>query len=192
MLFQFKIQLKNITDPTVWRRVTVPAGFSFAKFHKVIQAAFGWENYHLYQFSPKGWGSGPVISVPDPSGFESPFDEMEKLNSAKTKLSDIFTSEKQKYTYIYDFGDNWQHGIALEKIISDTAATASCLAGKGACPPEDCGGWPGFERLKEIMTDPADPEHAEMKEWLGMDDNETWDASAFDLERINKAVRQVR
>jgi hypothetical protein len=192
MLFQFKIQLKNITNPTVWRRVVVPARFSFAKFHKVIQAAFGWENYHLYQFSPRGWGSQPVIGVPDPSGFESPFDEMEKLNSAKTKLSGIFTHEKQKYAYIYDFGDDWLHEITLEKISNDEAKAASCIGGKGACPPEDCGSWPGYERLKEIMADPTDPEHAEMREWLGLEDNETWNASAFDLEGTNKAVRQVR
>lgn len=192
MLYQFKIQLKNIAHPPVWRRVLVPAGFSFSKFHKVIQAAFGWENYHLYQFSPKGWGSEPVIGVPDPSGFESPFDKMKELNSAKTKLSDIFTKEKQKYTYVYDFGDDWLHEITLEKITDDTAAAASCIDGKGACPPEDCGGWPGYERLKEIMADPADPEHEEMKEWLGMEEDEKWDAGHFDLAAAQAIVRKIK
>jgi hypothetical protein len=192
MLYQFKIQLKDITHPPVWRRVVVPANFSFAKFHKVIQAAFGWWDYHLYQFSPKGWASEPVIGVPDPTGFESPFDEMKKLNSAKTKLSGIFTTEKQKYTYIYDFGDNWLHEITLEKITHDTQATASCIAGKGACPPEDCGGWPGYERLKEILADPTDPEYEEMKEWLGLEEEEAWDAAAFDLEEAQAAVRKIK
>lgn len=54
MLLTFRIQLAQITKPPVWRRVTVPAEFSFARFHYVIQRAFGWMNCHLYQFSEKG------------------------------------------------------------------------------------------------------------------------------------------
>jgi hypothetical protein len=64
MTFQFKIQLKNIAKPPIWRTVTVPTHFNFHRFHLVIQEAFGWENYHMFQFSPKSFGSRPVIKVP--------------------------------------------------------------------------------------------------------------------------------
>ena len=93
MLFQFKIQLKDIHGPTVWRRVTVPGIFSFYKFHRVIQAAFGWADYHLFQFSPRGYGSSPVISLPDPDDDMSDF---ETLNAKKIKLQDIFYGRKTK------------------------------------------------------------------------------------------------
>jgi len=91
---QFKIQLKDIQNPPVWRRVLVPEEIVFDEFHLVIQAVFGWEDYHLYQFSPKGWGSQPLIKLPDPedAGYETE-------DSSIIKLSAIFTAAGQTYTY---------------------------------------------------------------------------------------------
>lgn len=37
--------------------------FTFDRIHEVIQEAFGWQDYHLYQFSPKGFGSYTQIAV---------------------------------------------------------------------------------------------------------------------------------
>jgi hypothetical protein len=186
MTFQFKIQLKNLANPSVWRRVLVPAQFSFHRFHLVIQEAFGWENYHLFQFSPKGFGSHPIIKDP----FEG--DEYEEfMNASKTKLDKIFYEKGRSFTYIYDFGDGWEHKITLEKITEDKTLTADCLAGKGTCPPEDCGGSWGYMNLIEILKDPENPEYAEMKEWLGLDDDEEWDADQFDLKDVSAMVRLI-
>lgn len=189
MLFQFKIQLKNVTDPTVWRRITVPDNFSFYKFHLAIQAVFDWDNYHLFQFSPRGYGTWPVISIPEPE-----YDDInagERLDAKKTKLKDIFIREKQKYIYIYDFGDDWKHEITLEKITDADQKKASCIAGKGACPPEDCGGPWGYEELKEKLSDPADPEYEEIKEWLGMDEDQEWDPGFFDITIGEEMIRKI-
>lgn len=41
MEYQFKIQLKGITKPPVWRKIIIPANFTFLKFHQAIQIAFG-------------------------------------------------------------------------------------------------------------------------------------------------------
>jgi len=162
MTFQFKIQLKNISKPPVWRRVLVPSQFSFQRFHLVIQEAFGWENYHFFQFSPGGFGSGPFIKEPfeddDYEGF---------MDAGKTKINEIFKKEGQKFTYIYDFGDSWEHKITLEKITADKTI------------------------LAEILKDPTNPEYEEMKEWLGLDDDEEWDADGFDLEETRAMVRIV-
>lgn len=186
MAFQFKIQLKNVSGPTVWRRLVIPEKFSFDRFHRVIQEAFGWDDYHLFSFSPTGYNSAPFISIPDPE-----WDMEETLDCKKTKLNEIFTHEKQKFTYIYDFGDDWAHTITLEKITEDKPLRADCLTGKGACPPEDCGGPWGYADLKEILNDPKNPEHEEMKEWLGLAEDENWDAGYFDLEAAREAVRKV-
>lgn len=192
MALQFKIQLLHITDPTVWRRLLVPEHFSFLRMHIVTQKAFGWEDCHLFQFSPKGYGSEPIIEMPneeDDSLFG--FRRKQKLDASKTKLQQIFTAPKQKYIYIYDFGDDWMHQITLEKITEDKMLYADCLAGQGACPPEDCGGAPGYENLKMILNDPKDLEHEEMKEWLGLSKKQKWNAEAFDLEEVRKKVMKV-
>lgn len=184
MAFQLKIQLKNVTKPPVWRQVIVPEQFTFDKLHRLIQLVFGWEDYHLYQFSPKGYGSHPTIAIPSPEDWEQ-----SDMNSLKTKINKIFTDEKQSFNYIYDFGDDWVHQITVEKIMPDEIKKPVCLTGKGACPPEDCGGPWGYENLKIMLADPKHEEHQEMKEWLGMEEDESWDANYFDLDEINETLK---
>jgi len=49
----------------------------------------------------------------------------------------------------------------------------------------------GYANLKGIMEDPKDPEHREMKEWLGLSKNKKWDAEAFDLDKTNSLVAKI-
>ena len=51
-----------------------------------------------------------------------------------------------------------------------------CLAGARGCPPEDCEGPWGYEKLLEILDDPSHPEHEETVEWL----DGPFDPEAFD------------
>lgn len=187
MAYQFKIQLKNVTKPPVWRQVIVPEKITFHKFHELIQLVFGWEDYHLYQFSPKGYGSHPLISIPSPEDWDQADYDPRKL-----KINKVFNTAKQSLTYIYDFGDDWSHKIVLEKLVPDTIKSPVCLAGKGACPPEDCGGPWGYENLKTILADPKHEEHQDMKEWLGMEEDENWDADYFDIVEVNEMLKGIK
>lgn len=191
MTFQFKIQIKNITKPPVWRRVVVPADITFYDFHIVIQVAFGWENAHLFLFSPQGWQSFPMIQLEAEDNVDFFAPDETPLDATTTKLSDIFTVEKQKFTYIYDFGDDWAHAITLEKIVETEALFPVCLVGKGTCPPEDCGGPWGYEELKETLNNPEDEEYGELKEWLGLEADEDWDAKRVDIKDANKRLLHI-
>lgn len=184
MILQFKIQLANV-KPAVWRRVAVPSNFSFDKFHWVIQAAFGWHGYHLYQFSPGGYDSYPIIGIP-----HEDYDE-EFVDSMKLKLVKIFDSVGQIFVYNYDFGDDWEHKITLEAISTIKSTKAALLAGKGACPPEDCGGPHGYAEMLKIINTPQHPEQKEMLEWLGMEDGKTWNPSFFDVATAHNRVIKV-
>jgi len=185
MIHQFKIQIKEIKKPPIWRRVLVPDSFTFHQFHQIIQAAFGWEDAHLYLFSPQGYSSRFTISIP------SKYDDLLVKDSRLLKLQDIFHTENQTYTYIYDFGDDWTHKIALEAILSGSSKEASCIAGKGACPPEDCGGAWGYENLKTILKDPKHPEYSVLREWLWLEPDEKWDTARFELEDAQERVAQI-
>lgn len=185
MLLSFLIHLDDVSDPEVWRKLIVPDNFTFAKFHLVIQEAFGWENGHMYQFSEEGYGSAVSIGIPNDD------DDYEVKDSKKIKLSEVFTKKGQQYVYIYDFGDDWQHSILLEAIAEGTATKADCTDGAGKCPPEDCGGIPGYEDFKVIMANPKHKEHKDMKEWLGLAKNAKWDPAAFDLAAARKAVGNI-
>ena len=114
------------------------------------------------------------------------------MNAMKTKLNKVFITENQTFNYLYDFGDDWSHKITLEKLVSDELKRSVCLAGKGACPPEDCGGAWGYENLKVILADPKHEEHGDMKEWLGLDEDEDWDVNYFDLEEVNEMLKSYK
>ena len=171
MVYQFKVQLKNISKPPVWRKIIIPADFTFQRFHDVIQTVFGWEDYHLFEFQDKEYQCTIRIAVP----FEDDFDfDVNTLDASKVRLSDLFIGNFRKLLYVYDFGDNWVHEITLEKIFDDKRKEAFCLSGKGNCPPEDCGGIWGYENLLELHARRAarkriSADDRERLEWYGMD-----------------------
>jgi hypothetical protein len=174
-IYQLKITLKD-SQPPIWRRVEVPDTVTLAQLHQIIQAAMGWYDSHLHQFT-----IGRVrYGVPDPDDFEEVRDER------RARLNQILTAPKQKLVYEYDFGDGWEHIVLLEKVISPEQGTnyPRCTAGKRACPPEDCGGVWGYESLLEAIRDPEHPEHTEMLEWAG----EEFDPELFDLPMVNKML----
>ncbi len=105
-------------------------------------------------------------------------------------VADVLPKKGSKATYIYDFGDDWLHQIVVEQIGEpDPKLTyPNCIEGKRACPPEDCGGPPGYERLLEILGDPKHEEHDDMVDWLG----KKFDAEKLDLARANKELRKLR
>ncbi len=188
-VLQLKIQITGIVKPPVWRRIVISDDLSFLQLHEVIQAAFGWESYHLFQFSEKAFGRGVTIKLPDEYDVE--FDD-EIMDAEITPLSFVLNKKGRVYTYVYDFGDSWEHKITVEEIISDSVDLFKCIAGKGKCPPEDCGGIYGYENMKAILADKADPEHKEMLEWLGLDEGSDWDPKEFSLHEANEDLEGVK
>ena len=175
--YQLKITL-NYTKPPVWRRFIVDSDIKLPDLHKVIQTVMGWYNSHLHQFLI----NEDYYSLPDDE-FES-----DSIDYRKVKLDRVITAPKQKFSYEYDFGDGWEHTIVLEKILPKEmqAKHPVCIDGKRNCPPEDCGGIPGYEDLCDIMQKPKSKNYREMIEWLG----EVYDPEKFDLESINDMLKE--
>lgn len=178
-LLQLRITLSNI-DPPIWRRVLVTDDLTFAQLHKVIQAAMGWEDYHMHEFEVGEIRVGDA--TPDPFGLGS---VPRPLSEKKTRLSDVL-GNRRKFRYWYDFGDDWWHEIAIEKRLPDDGLGPRLLAGERACPPEDCGGPWGYADLLETLADPDRPDHEELREWAG-----DFDPERFDLEVAAKAVAKT-
>ncbi len=186
--FQFKIQIKGINKPSVWRRVTVPSYYTFLHFHYLIQAAFEWTNSHLFQFSEEGFSSDTIITQ---MYDDMDFSNQKQIEAGDIKLSEVFKTEKQELIYIYDLGDSWEHIITLEKITSEATMYPRLLSGKGQCPPEDCGGSWGYESMKEILADRKHPEYESYVEWLGLSKNEIWDPATFNLIERQKNITKI-
>ena len=105
------------------------------------------------------------IGIPDPDGF----DEHACLPGWEIPISEFFGQPGDSAMYAYDFGDGWEHAVVLEAIVEGVPSQRYplCLAGERACPPEDCGGVPGYEELLQILQDPSHDEYEERVHWLG-------------------------
>lgn len=180
--YRLKITLKR-TSPPIWRRVLVRGDASLADLHDVVQAAMGWHDAHLHEFTVAGTGFGGY----DPLGgtHDDPFGAS-PARGEETRLDRLGLEPRSVIRYQYDFGDDWDHTILLEEIlpIEDGGTYPRCLTGRRACPPEDCGGVWGYAELIEIMANPAHPEHADMREWLGGPLN----PEAFDRDAVNRRL----
>lgn len=166
-VYQLKATIVG-TKPAVWRRLLVPETTTLANLHHVLQAAFGWWDCHLHEFEIGGVRYG----ADDGEGWGAP-----PKDEHRARLRTV-AKERSVLTYVYDFGDNWEHKVVVEKILPAEAGAnyPVCTGGRRSCPPEDCGGVWGYEELLAAISDPEHDEHDSMLEWVG----DEFDADAFD------------
>jgi hypothetical protein len=167
--FLLRVELKRIKPP-IWRRICVAANINFEDLHQAIQLAMGWSGYHLYSF---------VIGNMELTDERHVFAEEDVKLSRKYHLNKL-ASKGSVFTYTYDFGDDWEHKITVmddNYQIGTFDGDFALLAGKRACPPEDCGGEYGYYELLKALKDPKNPEYEEMLEWVADD----WDPEKMDV-----------
>jgi hypothetical protein len=159
-IYPLKLTLSH-TRPPIWRRVEVPADISLYRLAAVIITAMGWSGGHLHQFRI----GEEYYGIPHED------DLSETIDERKVSLKSIVDQGIKKFIFEYDFGDGWEHVVEFEGTIepSKGAKYPRCTAGARCCPPEDCGGPPGYEDFLQAIRDPKHPEHESMREWIGGD-----------------------
>jgi hypothetical protein len=182
-LYQLKVTLKW-SKPPIWRRIVVRGGLKLNLLHDVIQIAMGWTDSHLHQFMTGSRDTRRFYGVSDPEAGS------DMLNERRYTVADLAPRVKAKFVYEYDFGDGWEHEIAVENILPPDPGLKhpTCLAGANACPPEDCGGIHGYSYLLEILANPEHPEYPERMDWLG----DEFDPTAFSLEDVNRVLKRLK
>ena len=175
-IYQFKITLKDCKPP-IWRRIQVPENYSFWDLHVAIQDAMGWGDSHLHEFTTIG-PRGKELHI----GIPTDDDWTEVLAGWKEKIKGWFP-KLGKMNYTYDFGDNWEHLVILEKIVLKVKNNKYpvCIAGKMACPFEDSGGIWGYYDKLDILKNPKHPEYADVVDWVG---DEDFDPAEFEPSEI--------
>jgi hypothetical protein len=184
-LLTLTIDLRG-TEPRIWRRLSLPGDLTLDAVHTLLQAAMGWTDSHLHRFEP---GVGDRAEQPY---FITEFDEQEGDEGTReesVRLDQVLRAPGDRLTYRYDFGDGWEHLVTLESLapLAPDNREPSCLAGAGACPPEDAGGIGGHHEIAAWLRAgaPADrvPEPfedaQEAHDWLPPDyDPDEFDAVA--------------
>ena len=179
-VYQLKVTLRR-AKPPIWRRLLVTDDTYLDRLHLIIQDAMGWQNCHLYQFDT---GSFRYMEY-----FEEDFIDDNQKPASSIRLGDLGLQKGRALRYMYDFGDGWLHEIKVEGIarIERGAQYPRCIAGRRACPPEDCGGIFGYHDMLCVLGSKSDPEGQEYLEGLRRD----WDPDEFDLQKTDALLRAL-
>ena len=180
---EFDVSLIAI-KPRIWRRFQLVSTATFDHLHRAIQAAFGWESYHLWEFRAPDRHGHVLAGAEQDVLF---LDAEETPDAQQVKLAEYFKADLSPPSceYIYDFGDTWIHTVKLIRRLSVAERFhRRLLAGERAGPPEDSGGIGGYARLVEFLETGADPlgdDAAELAEWIG-----DWKPDRFDFDAAKR------
>ncbi|PYI40182.1 hypothetical protein CVS30_01305 [Arthrobacter psychrolactophilus] len=185
-IYQLKVSL-NYLSPPIWRRLLVRSDATLGDMHLILQNSFGWENCHLHAFQVGG-RRGVVYGAPDTESYDH-----EELDENAYTLGGVLPAEGDFMEYTYDFGDNWEHLVKVEKILPADAQAplARCTGGRGRGPVEDSGGVRGWSTIIECGNDPKHPERERYREWLGLNRGENFDTKAFDKDAVTKVLARL-
>jgi hypothetical protein len=174
-----RVELLGI-EPLIWRRVRVPAAMTLRDLHGVLQTVMGWQDCHLHEFRV----GEVLIGVTDRPELEVP---ETKEDEKEWPVAQVLATGVSEFEYVYDFGDHWAHRVILEPATRSRIPGVGvlCLAGEGACPPEDVGGPPGYGQFLDALADASHSEHKTYVDWVGG----VWDVKGFDLNRVNRQLR---
>jgi hypothetical protein len=180
-VYLFKIVLRDASPP-IWRRIETK-DVTLGQLHELIQTAMGWTNSHLHQFDIAG------TQYTDPRFMRNGIDDFGAIDYTGMRVSELIAKHgnKLRMRYEYDFGDDWQHDIILEKVTEAEPGISypRCIDGKRACPPEDVGGVYGYADYVEAITDSNHSEHEELLAWRG-----PFDPAAFDADKATRRMRK--
>jgi hypothetical protein len=177
-VLRLRIRLNEV-DPMVWRLLLVPGTVRLSKLADMLLAAMGWTNSHLHAFrvGDRRYGMH-VEDYPD-----------HEIDERTVTALDVLQDEPG-FDFDYDFGDGWEHEVAVEEILKSSIGMkyAVCLDGANACPPEDVGGASGYESFLRAICDPNHDEYQDYLSWIG----EPFDPAAFNPAQTNALLQRLR
>jgi Plasmid pRiA4b ORF-3-like protein len=118
----------------VSRKLALRGDKTLEDVHRLLQAAFDWDDDHLYAF----WPSGKFWDRQPGAGFGRPgFCRDSGDRSARIQLDRLGLSVGQSVAYVFDFGDEWRVRLKLVDVrdAGDAPGTA-VLESRGAAPPQ--------------------------------------------------------
>jgi|SRR6185436_373986 len=178
-LYQLKVTLVD-SKPASWRRFQVKKETTLGKLHDVLQIVMGWDDAHLHEFRIGELRFGEPV----------PEEDYQVIDERGIQLVQIAPTDPLTFEYVYDFGDGWEHEVAIECGVNKKKGVRypACIEGARACPPEDVGAIPGYQVFLKAIKNKRHPEHKEMLAWIGGH----FDPEAFDVESVNRQLARLK
>jgi|SRR5271165_2978833 len=188
-IYQLRAVMRGIS-PMIWRRLLVRDDSTVAQLHEVLQIVFGWDDVHLNRFQIRGREyavyreGGGLIGI----------------DARSVQLTDLGLRRLERFVYEYDFVDCWIHDLRLETKLPVSARKLypTCVAGKYAAPPEDCGGPHAFMARRghyarvgrRQSTEDLDDFEDDFDE-VDAESSSGYDPNRFERRQTNRALRKL-
>lgn len=100
-IYIFKVSLSR----GVWSKIQLSAQHTLDDLHDCIQEAFDFDNDHMYSFFMDGraWSKDKFTC---PYDYEGPY-------SHEVKIGELQLYKKQKFLYLFDYGDEWRFNVEV-------------------------------------------------------------------------------
>jgi len=220
-IYQFYAELCDY-KPKMWRRFQVANNIAMARLGYIIMTLFEMQASHLFCFDVafeenfkkemfKKFSESDLnralegtsylsptnnnwhIEILTEESYEYRVNKNEKLIDAlETTVKNVLNYPDDRMIFTYDYGDNWQVSVVLEKIIVDKELPGKELPrvfeGEGFSIIEDCGGTSGLEDIAKTFQKKKGKQYAEYCDWLGRID---LDLLAFDIDDMNFRLKKI-
>lgn len=100
-IYTFRVSLHR----GVWSKIKLSSQHTLHDLHNYIQGAFDFDNDHMYSFFMDGraWS---INKFTCPQDYEGP-------HSDEVKIGELQLYKKQKFLYLFDYGDEWRFNVEV-------------------------------------------------------------------------------
>lgn len=182
------------SEPTIWRQLKIRGSLALNQVHRVLEAAFDWEDAHLHRFTPddplapRRPVDGEILKVLQwlpGRECEEPGDKPEE----ECTLDQLLALGSGAAFYEYDFGDSWLPRLELvsRRPANGDTAPARLIDGARRGPLEDSGGFPGYEEIMDALAVPSHPDHSAWVADMTSSDG-FFDPAFLDIAAVNRVL----
>lgn len=122
-VFLFKVALDSTRS--IYRNIEMLGSDTLDDLHEMIFRAFDRYDDHLYSFfltrkavaSPNARSRYPEFMSPNMDRDDLPFRYSEKHDASAVQIDQLDLKEKDKFYYLFDYGDCWWHEITLLSVV---------------------------------------------------------------------------
>ncbi len=143
----FVVKAALMGRKSIWRRIALPGDQTLDDLHEAVFEAFDRFDEHLYSFffprskakaTPRSLMRNAVQYTAPLACGDGIFADPEQRNAAEASLASLKLKPKQKFYYLFDFGDEWWHEITVESVDAqaEKGDYPRVLDSRGVSPPQ--------------------------------------------------------
>ncbi|NOQ22391.1 MAG: hypothetical protein GQ565_07060 [Candidatus Aegiribacteria sp.] len=136
------IKVSLIHDKTVYRKIAIKGNQTLEDLHGAIYNAFDREEEHLYSFFFPDKPTKSQRTIMDSleytiTGMADDLFDKEQNDASEATIQSLKLRMKQKFYYLFDWGDEWWHELTYEGVKEIRAEDLpAVIVAKGESPPQ--------------------------------------------------------